>query len=210
MVLKNLQKTLVFTLLFVLSNLQAQVATYNFNNNLQDQTNLNDLTHFSYEGLDPSYTEILTTTAPTYISNSDGVQVELDSLHGFIFPQSIKSNIDFTESLEIEFSFTLTDFGEGEGEKYLINWQESLASPGMAIWLVQNGTQDNYSILFSYSDGNPNSLPGHDGHDKTVIGVHDKDEVVNVRLILDFENKQWTSVVNENYIKKDSFFIHAY
>tara|TARA_B110000003_G_C16650194_1_gene533829 strand:- start:111 stop:4964 length:4854 start_codon:yes stop_codon:yes gene_type:complete len=204
-VLKKSQTLLTLIFLFLLSNLKAQIANYNFNNTIQDQINSNDLNHFIYEGLDASYSEILTTSSATFISNSEGIQIELDSLHGLKFPENLKNNIDFTKSLEIEFSFTLTDFADGEGEKYLINWQESLNSPGMAVWLVHDpySSEDNYSIFFSYSDGNPNGLPNHDGHDKTVIGIHNIDEVVNVRLIVDFENKQWTSIVNGNYIKKD-------
>ena len=183
------------------NTVHSQIAKYDFNNNIQDEINGHDLSSFV---LDANQNIPVNTTNSTYVSDNNGVQIVLDSLHGLKLPSSLKEEVDFTKSIEISFTFTLTDLGPGEGEKYLINWQRDLNSPGMAIWFVHNpySNEEDYTMFFSYSDG-AIGTPGHLGHNKVPIGYHFKDEVINVSLIIDFENKDWTSFVNGKYVKQD-------
>lgn len=175
-------------------NVQAQIATYNFNNNLQD----------SIGGHHAIYLEagVPSSKDAKYIPASSGFQILLDSIQGIQLPQSLIDQIDTGQSLEISFSFIITDVGSGKGFKDLVNCQSQVNEPGFSLYVVHNefSSIDDYEILLSYSDGGFNKgVPNHPGHNATIVGTHLAGETIHMRLIMDFKNKNWTTIVNGKY-----------
>ena len=187
--------TLSFLLIFFASTfIVAQISEYNFDNNITDQTSLEEATYLINGLSSPD--------APTYLNDPSVIQISLDPTQGLEFPTSLINAVDFSQSLEIGFTFTITDIGEGPGIKDLWNCQVQANEPGFTIYIRHDefSNEDDFDIIFSYADGGFNQgVPDHPGHDQITIGSHFVGDVIDVRLILDFENRTWTSIVNGNY-----------
>lgn len=187
----------LFLLFIQLTTLSAQLSEYNFDNNINDQVNSNDAIYI-INGNSTSMT-------PNYVNNSATDQILLDPIQGLQFPQSLIDAVDTSQSLEISFTFTITDLGPGEGTTDLWTCSAYINDPGFSMFIrhYEFSGIDDYQIVFSFSDGGLNQeVPNHPGHDETNIGYALVGDVVDVKLILDFENNNWTSIVNGNYISK--------
>ena len=56
---------------------------------------------------------------------------------------------------------------------------------------------DNYKVMLNYSDGGYNrGVENHPGGSRNNIGSFKVGDFVKFRLILDFEKKRWTSILN--------------
>lgn len=177
-----------------LGNVQGQIASYDFNKNLKDSVGGHHAIYL--EGGVPSSKDA------KYIPANNGFQILLDSIQGIQFPQSLINKIDTSQSLEISFSFIITDVGSGKGHKNLVNCQNHGNNPGFRLYVVHNefSTTEDFEILFAYSDGGYNrGVPNHPGHTSTIVGTHLAGDTIQLRLIMDFKNKNWTTIVNGKY-----------
>ena len=171
----------------------AQIARYDFENNLDD----------AISGHHGSYVEYgqVSSNPPLYSPGPTGMAVVLDSSQGMLLPPDLTSQLDTTTSIEIVFDFTLTDIGSGAGFMYLMSNQLGVNGTGFSIFTrhsVFSNARD-YEVVFTYADGGFGSVPDHPGHDETRIGFFNEGEEINLQLILDFENNQWSALVNGTY-----------
>lgn len=181
--------------LFPLFTLHGQVANYEFDNSLESTVNDHNATYIVL-GQEES-------AAPEYLSVGETTSVFLDSTQSISLPASLVQAIDTSKSLEISFSFVIEDIGFGGGFKNLWNCQSFVNEPGMGIFVQHDEFSDkrDFDIYFVHSDGGFNQLvPNHIGHDKTVIGRGLEGDVMNVTLVMDFEKRSWSSVVNGEFI----------
>lgn len=192
--------------LFLLSNSNAQLANYLFENNLNDTVS-NSNPVLLNSGVE-------TTNSANFVAGSSGQSVLLSPLQGLKFPLSLSNQIDTNKSLEIEFKFTLTDIGDGVGYMALISNQGGVNDSGITIFTRHDvfSSKKDYEVVFSYADGGFNlGVPDHPGHDETRIGVFNEGDEVQLKLIIDFENKQWFSLLNDVYTSApiDAFYDYS-
>ena len=195
--MKTLINILILTCILI-TNAFSQLSQYNFNNNIDDQINTNDADYL--------FNGIISAASPTYLSNGGTIEIELDPIEGLEFPSTLINGVDTMTSLEIAFQFRVTDIGTGKGRADLWNCQVQANEPGFALYVLHDefSNADDFDIVFSYADGGFNQgVPDHPGHDETNIGYQLEGDIVDVRLIIDFENRNWSTIVNGNYVNKN-------
>ena len=166
-----------------------QLVSYDFENNLIDDIS----------GLNAIYTENGSDNiTPTYMSANNGLGILLNPIQGIYLPKSLNSKLDFNKSIEFIFDFKLTSLGDRQGRKELLDlstgWNDN--APGINIFTLKID-DNNYKVTLNYSDGGYNEgVANHRGASQSNIGTFKVGDFVNFRLILDFEKKQWTSILN--------------
>ena len=179
-------------LLFLLSlSLNAQIASYKFENNLNDDIG----------GYTAIYEKLATEVPnPNFLDGETGKKIGLDVLHGIKLPIALNSKIDVSKSVEFSFDFVYEEFN-GESVMTLFTNHGDLNAPGISLFAIKlNPDRDVYQIYFSYSDGKyGQEIPQHDGHVKYVVGEFKEKEKVSIKLILDFETNQFSTVLNGSY-----------
>jgi len=182
---------------FLLSchNANAQVAFYNFETTLDDTLN----GHHAKYLLMGSLSDVL----PTYASNMSGKHISLNVSEGLKLPQSLSRELDTNTSIEMEFTFNLTDVGDGDGFMYIMTNQPGVNGNGFSIhsrhyFFYED--PDAYEVVFTYADGGYNrGIPDHPGHNETRIAFLNAGDEVTINLILDFKANQWSALVNGVY-----------
>ncbi|WP_395065418.1 M60 family peptidase N-terminal accessory domain-containing protein [Flavobacterium sp.] len=183
--------------------LRAQIASYAFENNLNDSS-ANHHASYIENGNVSNY-------SPTYLSGISGQNIQLGPTNGVLFPLSLNNQINTSTSLEIQFTFSITDLGPTNGWMSLMSNQSGANDPGFSIYIYhdQFNNSPNYEVIFAYSDGGFNlGVPDHPGHEGTPIGIFNEGELVNLKLIFDFQNNKWISLTNGTY--KSLTFNQAY
>jgi hypothetical protein len=200
-----LLKTALFnSILFLTFSLNAQIANYQFENNLTDGISNYNASYLNEGNVSSN---------PTYLSGSSGQGVFLGPLEGIALPVLLNSELDTSSSIEIEFDFKITDLGDGNGQIYLLSMQSTWGenSPGISVFARADifSPEEDYEVVFNYSDGGFDlGVPDHPGHNETRIGFFNVDELVDLRLILDFKNNKWVSLVGAKYTTNffDSYY----
>ena len=175
----------------------AQIASFHFNQTLEDQSNNHDAVYL-IDG-------VASANNPIYLEENGETRLFLGPNEGISFPSSLNAVADTSASLEIAFTFSITEIGDGRGFKHL--WSATLGANDPGFYLLTRhdefSSNDDYELIFSYSDGGFNAgVPNHAGHDETVIGTQFQGDVVEVRIIFDFAQKTWSSLVNGNFTSK--------
>lgn len=172
-----------------------QVSTYEFNNSLDDGSHGHDASYL-VDGK-------MSTSSPNYRSTDEATILFLEATEGIFLPKSLVKEIDTSQSLEISFSFVIDDIGSGSGYKDLWNCQEQVNEPGLGLFVQHDEFSEkrDFAIYFAHSDGGFNKgVPDHIGHDKTIIGRGLEGNVIDVRLVMDFQSKTWSSVVDGEFV----------
>lgn len=194
--------SLIFLSILIVSA-QAQVAEYRMENNLNDFISNHDGTYIE-SGVQSSNT-------PIFSNGQTGKKIVLDPIQGIELPLSLNNQLDTMTSIQIEMDINLsnlgTDLNNDRGWKYLLSIAayDGLNGPGISLFTRHDIFDSNpsYDIVFSYADGGFDlGVPEHPGHDETTIGFASEGENVSISIILDFENNQFTSLVNGNYTNK--------
>ena len=166
-----------------------QIVSYDFENNL-----IEDIS-----GFNAIYTENgSNNNSPTYTSGNTGLGILLDPIQGIYLPTSLNNQFDFNKSIEFGFDFKVTTLGNDQGRKELLElsegWNDN--SPGINIYTYKIN-DNNYKVMLNYSDGGYNrGVENHPGGSRNNIGSFKVGDFVKFRLILDFEKKRWTSILN--------------
>ena len=192
---KNYTTLLLF---FTVSlSLNAQIASYNFNDNLNDAGSNHNA---SYIILGKESGE-----SPNYLASDSGKKIMLDLEQGVKLPTSINSQLDLTKSIEFNMEFTYEEFN-GASEKYFITNQNGLNSPGFSVFTSHNDS-NSFRIVFSYSDGKFGDVhPKHEGHAEIFLGRYPEGQKISMKIVIDFENNQLVSIINNKYSVK--FFLN--
>ncbi|MAB66104.1 MAG: hypothetical protein CL662_04630 [Bacteroidetes bacterium] len=179
---------LLITATFYLSNIYAQIAHYNFEENISD----------SISGFNAEYiiNGNSTSELPSYVDFESGRAISLDSIQALKFPLSLNNELKKEESLEIELSFMMREPDFGEGLNYLLAMIDGagIIDAGVLLTAIRDG--DQISIVLFYSDGESMNNPNHPGSLIAGLGYVNFDEPVDISLVLDFEKGEWTSNVN--------------
>ena len=141
------------------------------------------------------------------------VPVELGIHEGLLLLAALSALIDTESSLEINLDFKITNIDPGGGKKFLfsIKPDRGTNSAGISVYCQNEFSQtpaDNYRIYFNYSDGTYDGTPVHPGSSGTEIGFFDVDDWVSLKVILDFQGRQWAALAGDRYTNQqfDSFF----
>ena len=186
---KNISFSLIIFFTFSLSF--SQIASYKFENNLNDEIGnytafhtkngvINDQIEFRNEG--------------------DGYEnvILLDSTQGIFLPKAFNSKLDFSKTSEFIFDFKITNLGSSRGRKEILELSAGFNdnSEGINIW-TEKINDNRYKIILNYTDGGSNrGEPNHPGRSENNIGSFDVNEWIKFRLIIDFENKKWKTILN--------------
>lgn len=173
--------------------LHAQIAEYNFENNIRDEV----------DKLDPSYLLLgsATKTVATYVDNTDFSSIRLAPQNGLLFPQKIADQVDENASFEIDLTFSVEDLGNGRGDKFLWSSQDSHGSEGMGIFVStgEDTPDGTYNVYMSYSDGLSRGIPYPFKYSQSVLGRLSVGETARLRFLVDFKNKTWHSLIGDRY-----------
>ena len=186
---KNILLSLIIFFSFSFSF--CQIASYKFENNLNDE--IGNYTAFhTKNGVINNQIE--------FRNEGDGYKnvILLNSTQGIFLPKTLNSKLDFSKSIEFIFDFKITDLGSSSGRKEILElsrgWNDD--SEGINIW-TDKINDNRYKVILNYSDGGYNrGEPNHPGGSRNTIGFFDVNEWVKFRLILDFENKKWETILN--------------
>ena len=192
-----------FLILFlaVFNNLSAQIVSYTFENNLND----------NISGQNGSFTvNGLNNNNPIFTTGKSGKGVSLDYDEGIKFPISINNSLLFDKSIEFIFDFKITDLGDGQGRKEILElsagWNDNTAGINVFSTKIDN---NNYRITLNYTDGGYNAgVENHPGGSRNNIGTFEINEFINFRLILDFEKNKWFTILNNT--SSSAFFDDYY
>lgn len=173
---------------------QSPLADYRFENNLADSANGHDATYLQDgEPGTPQFTPFGASTA-----------LSMAPAQGLRLPNSLNSAIDTGSGFEISFDFQVPEATTVDGTVYLFSAYQfnDIESPGISLIASRGepGEPDEpleYGIRFVYSDGrSAEDVANHEGHFSTSLGFFRLDEVMNMRLIVDFEAQTWTTIIN--------------
>jgi hypothetical protein len=185
--------TTLFAILFFtfLNQTQAQIASYKFENNLNDE--IDNYTAFhTKNGVINNQIE--------FRNEGDGYKnvILLDSTQGIFLPKAFNSKLDFSKSIEFIFDFKITNLGSSDGRKEILELSRGGNDNTEGINISTDKTNDNrYRVILNYTDGGYNrGEPNHPGGSRNTIGLFDVNEWVKFRLIIDFENKKWQTILN--------------
>ena len=183
-------KYILILLLLVPSTFYGQIVSYGFENNLTD----------NISGFDGTYTVNgnISSTTPVYTTGQSGLGILLDPTQGIYLPMSLNNQLDFDKSIEFVFDFKITTLGSDDGRKEILElsagWNDN--TTGINVW-TDKIDNNNYKVILNYTDGGYNEgVENHPGGSRNNIGTFDVGEFVKFRLILDFEKKKWTTILN--------------
>ena len=184
--------------------LHAQIAEYNFEN---------DLTDSSTNGFDLTYLVLGVPDAPSSDAFKDGLNgkaIELQPENGLQLPTTLGQMMLAENQFEVEFSYNVTDHGnwtfdEGPftGETELFNYRvtNNNATAGIKINLSKQPSSDNYLLAVNYSDGT-NGQSGSDFNYWVDLGEFSEDEWVDILFKVDLEGRKWTLKANDQYVEQ--------
>ena len=189
------RKNLPFWMLLALccfASSQAQIASYTFENSIEDIISTHHLTYIE-DGE-------VSTNSPDFVSGTTGIEVQMDEHQGLRLPSSINALLDTNTSIEFTLNFSIEEFG-GIAENnrvYVIGNQDHVNDKGFTIYTHHHSfsTIEDYTLHFSYSDGQFGATDDHPGHVAVALGTFFKGDDVSIRLIMDFESNQWSAIVN--------------
>ncbi|MFC2085643.1 M60 family peptidase N-terminal accessory domain-containing protein [Bacteroidota bacterium] len=184
---------LFVALLQIPATLLAQIGSYNFENNLDDEV-------AGHHGAYIEYGQV-SNGPPNFASGETGMRIVLDSTQGVMLPAELTDLLDTSTSIEIRFDFVLEDIGRSQGFMYLLSNQPGVNSTGLSIFTRHDEFSNfrDYEVVFTYADGGFGTVPDHPGHAETRIGYFNEGDLVSVKLILDFAGNQWSSLLNDTY-----------
>ena len=186
---KNIPFSLIIFFTFSLSF--SQIASYKFENNLNDE--IGNYTAFhTKNGVINNQIE--------FRNEGDGYEnvILLDSTQGIFLPKAFNSKLDFSKSIEFIFDFKITNLGSSRGRKEILELSGggNDNTEGINIW-TDKINDNSYKVILNYTDGGYNrGEPNHPGGSRNTIGFFDVNEWVKFRLIIDFENKKWKTILN--------------
>ena len=173
---------------------QAQLVDYRFENNLSDSANAFDAT-FLQDGNPGS---------AGYVPFGTSTALFMDPTQGLRLPSSVNSAIDTEKGFEVSFDFQVPKADTVDGTVYLFSTYavNDIESPGVSLIASRGEPGDpgeplEYGIRFVYSDGRlAAEVPNHEGHFSTALGFFPLEQMMSMRLIVDFEAKTWTTLIN--------------
>ena len=186
---KNISFSLIIFFTFSLSF--SQIASYKFENNLNDE--IGNYTAFhTKNGVINNQIE--------FRNEGDGYEnvILLDSTQGIFLPKAFNSKLDFSKSIEFIFDFKITNLGSSRGRKEILELSGggNDNTEGINIW-TDKINDNSYKVILNYTDGGYNrGEPNHPGGSRNTSGFFDVNEWVKFRLIIDFENKKWKTILN--------------
>ncbi len=142
------KKVIVITVLSFALSINAQVANYSFEGNLDDP--ITGTTGVFGDFDTPS-------ELPTYVSTPSGGQgLQINFNEAFVPSPDIKTLFTSDASFEIELDFRYTYTGSNAGGKPLFTMKKggTETSPGFMITLRKSATAGKFDVWLNYSDGN--------------------------------------------------------
>ena len=125
----------------------SQIASYKFENNLNDE--IGNYTAFhTKNGVINNQIE--------FRNEGDGYEnvILLDSTQGIFLPKTLNSKLDFSKSIEFIFDFKITDLGSSSGRKEILElsrgWNDN--TEGINIW-TDKINDNRYKVILNYTDG---------------------------------------------------------
>nr|WP_158231438.1 M60 family peptidase N-terminal accessory domain-containing protein [Gaetbulibacter sp. 4G1] len=142
------KKVIAITVLSFALSINAQVANYAFEGNLDDP--ISGTTGIFGDADTPS-------ELPTYVATPSGGQgLQINFNEAFVFNENLKTLFTSDSSFEIEVDFRYTYNGPNAGNKTLFHMKRGSteASPGFMITVKKSATPGKFDVWLNYSDGN--------------------------------------------------------
>lgn len=183
---------LVLSTFFFISSIQAQIASYTFENSIQDVVSNHHAAYIE--------SGEVSSNTPVFVNGTTGMEIQMDEHQGIRIPSSVNALLDTSTSIEFTLDFSLEEFTDltENNRVYVFGNNNHVNDKGFTIYTHHHwySTQEDYTLHFAYSDGLFASHPEHPGHISTALGTFMKGDDVSIRLILDFENNRWSAIVN--------------